>query len=128
MTPEEHKEIYQAVSESIVAKPEVPKKEQNIDPRALRGALHLDEHHPGWAKKINLETFNLDDATKCVVGQVSGYYDSHANRLFPGVGGGYCKKAEDFGIMPNGRNTNALQRSWKILIAERQARSHEQSE
>ena|SRR6202035_5026009 len=126
MTRAEHRDIYQTISESIVTDvppdpaPEEKKPKPEISPRALRGALYLDEHHPGWAKKINLETFDISSITDCVVGQIAGYYDCHAKDLFPSVGDGYNQDARDFGILPNGYNHGKLNHSWKILIAERQ--------
>ena len=41
-----------------------------------RGAKLLDTYVPGWAKKINLKTFDLGDASYCVLGQVHKDFDA----------------------------------------------------
>jgi hypothetical protein len=38
--------------------------------RVKRGVELLDRVNPDWFKKINLKTFQLDDANLCVLGQV----------------------------------------------------------
>ena len=40
--------------------------------RIERGAAWLDEHHPGWRDKVNVDTLDLSDCTMCVLGQLSG--------------------------------------------------------
>lgn len=71
MTEKEHTGIYQAIAETIV------QEELELDERVERGALHLDEHFPGWANKINLKTFNIRNAEQCVIGQLYGDYWDH---------------------------------------------------
>lgn len=39
--------------------------------RVERGARLLDEHFPGWWKRINLDTLRMNRCTQCVVGQLT---------------------------------------------------------
>ncbi len=40
-----------------------------------RGIYWLDENHPGWEKKIDLDTFDISECSSCVVGQAIGDYN-----------------------------------------------------
>lgn len=71
MTAQEHTEIYKTMAETIV------QEDLPLDERVERGALHLDEHIPGWANKINLERFQISSAENCVIGQLYGDYWNH---------------------------------------------------
>ena len=76
MTPEEHTEVYKTMAETIV------NDEESLDERVLRGALHLDEHFPGWAHKIDLKKFRIESAENCVIGQLHGdYWDYTINKV-----------------------------------------------
>lgn len=67
--------IERAFAESFVAAPE------EIDQRVLDGAAFLDEHHPGWAAKIDVKKLCLQDCSQCVLGQVYGDYDDGLTEL-----------------------------------------------
>jgi hypothetical protein len=40
-----------------------------IAERVEKGAAWLDEHRPGWVDRIDLETLDLGDPCRCVLGQ-----------------------------------------------------------
>jgi hypothetical protein len=44
--------------------------------RVNAGALWLDQHHPGWVDRINLDILDLYDCQKCVLGQMFGLYSA----------------------------------------------------
>lgn len=39
-----------------------------------RGAYWLDNNHPDWAQRIQLDELEMDDCAMCVVGQAIGDY------------------------------------------------------
>lgn len=39
-----------------------------------RGAYWMDENHPDWAQRIELDCFQMDDCQECIVGQAIGDY------------------------------------------------------
>jgi hypothetical protein len=45
-----------------------------IAERVAAGAAWLDEHRPGWVDRINLDTLDLSDTCKCVLGQEYGRF------------------------------------------------------
>lgn len=47
---------------------------QDADVVVANGAAVLDEHRPGWAEEINLDTLRILSCTECVLGQVYGRY------------------------------------------------------
>lgn len=46
-----------------------------------RGAKLLDTYKPGWAKKINLDKFDLGDTKHCVLGQVHRDFSKGVSQL-----------------------------------------------
>ena len=42
--------------------------------RAANGAALLDQHEPGWAVRVSLDTLNIESCTACVLGQMFGVY------------------------------------------------------
>ena len=46
--------------------------------RVARGAAYMDENYPGWERKINLDTLDIQDGCKCILGQATpeGYLDA----------------------------------------------------
>lgn len=44
----------------------------SIEERVESGARWLDEHRPGWWRRIDLDTLDLGDPCKCVLGQEYG--------------------------------------------------------
>lgn len=45
-----------------------------VDEVVSRGANWLDENHPGWTARINLDDLMMNNCTKCVIGQAIGNY------------------------------------------------------
>lgn len=45
------------------------------------GMAWLDEHHPGWEEKIDLETLNLGGLCDCVLGQLEKGYATAMRRI-----------------------------------------------
>jgi hypothetical protein len=43
-----------------------------IDDRVSAGAKWLDSNRPGWWQRIDLETLDLGDSCRCVLGQLYG--------------------------------------------------------
>lgn len=41
-----------------------------VEARVARGAAWLDEHEPGWERRIDLALLALKDSCRCVLGQV----------------------------------------------------------
>lgn len=44
--------------------------------RAELGARLLDDHRPGWATRVDLETLRMANCDRCVLGQVYGEYSA----------------------------------------------------
>lgn len=44
--------------------------------RVMTGVEWLDQVHPGWERKIDVSTLDITDACSCVIGQVTGTWDS----------------------------------------------------
>ena len=42
----------------------------DLRPNVAAAASYLDEREPGWAEKINLDTFDLFDVENCIGGQL----------------------------------------------------------
>jgi hypothetical protein len=45
-------------------------------------AADLDKVIPNWEEKISLESLNMLNCTKCILGQLFGHYDDGMNQLF----------------------------------------------
>lgn len=56
-----------------------------------KGSTWLDEFHPGWAEKIDLDRLDMNNCTSCVIGQaVCNYFDlyttnTHLNWDYPTI-------------------------------------------
>lgn len=49
---------------------------QTYNARVKRGIVYLDQHIPGWCKKIDVADLDLGDPTACVLGQVlDGFFN-----------------------------------------------------
>jgi hypothetical protein len=89
-----------------------------------RGAAFLDEHVPGWEKKVDIEVLSLANPSYCVLGQVFRV-NQH-----PAYGRGLRKLGLDykgskrygFNIRPNQR-FDRLTAAWQRLIANRRGGS-----
>lgn len=46
--------------------------ETSVEQRVAAGAAWLDEHEPGWERRIDLGVLELADDCRCVLGQLSG--------------------------------------------------------
>jgi hypothetical protein len=53
----------------------------NLEKYVKAGAKLLDSHRPDWFKHIDLETLDMKDVRKCVLGQVYGGFDYGCQRL-----------------------------------------------
>lgn len=110
---------------------------------ARQGAAWLDEKHPGWAARIDLDTFNIEDSSNCVLGQVFeqdageaedgfdyglGKYNLDSDGLGFSASPYYEGKRELAGlaVWPSGNPEDhatdwaALQAEWRGIIIERQ--------
>lgn len=54
-----------------------------LDSRVAKGAKLLDEKRPGWAHKIDVDTFDIMDDCGCVLGQLEGDFEDALMRLLP---------------------------------------------
>lgn len=64
----------------------VAKKRELLITSTVDAANFLDEHHPGWASMVNLDTLRMDSADSCVLGQLYGDYVKGTNKLGLSVG------------------------------------------
>lgn len=48
--------------------------EENVRERVQRGAEYLDEMDPGWHRRVNANTLELEDGQHCVLGQLHGEF------------------------------------------------------
>lgn len=48
--------------------------EEKVRERVQRGAEYLDEVDPGWYRRIDAETLELEDGRHCVLGQLHGEF------------------------------------------------------
>lgn len=47
-----------------------------LAPRVERGMAWLDAHVPGWLDRIDMETLDIGDCDRCVLGQLFGSFDA----------------------------------------------------
>lgn len=88
-----------------------------LDPRVERGAALLDERAPGWATKVDLETFVLADCKRCVLGQVFFSYFNGRDTL-----GLSMHEGTEHGFDVYGRDTHLyapLEQDWRLAILSR---------
>lgn len=87
--------------------------------RVAKGAALLDTQRPGWAQKINPETFQISSCTNCVLGQLYGGFGEGCTRTFPGAS---SWEAQSHGFVDFFANSyGELQEAWLEAIAERTA-------
>lgn len=107
--------------------------------RVARGCDLLDVHCEGWAQKIDLEHFDIRSTSRCVLGQVYGWYNegleeilamlpyeeddtdemSHMSAMF-----GFESLETLCGHIPEGnREYEELQQLWEAAIGLRQMAS-----
>ena len=86
------------------------------------GANWLDQVHPGWDEKVNLETLDINSCKDCVIGQLLGNYCGnsklHVTVIESGSQLGFCTpsiEADD----EDGEAMTALTLTWKELIEAR---------
>lgn len=48
--------------------------EDKVRKRVERGATYLDEVDPGWHRRVDAETLELEDGEHCVLGQLHGEF------------------------------------------------------
>lgn len=98
------------------------------------GAYWLDENHPGWASKIELENLEMDDCENCIVGQAIGEYsstcrlaagvDSYAGRMVWSVANGFdvpeaIMKGEDISLDRMYEQYRTLETLWTDQVQDR---------
>lgn len=109
---------------SVIERDEVRTRELVELSPVERGALLLDEHAPGWWRRIDLKTFQLTEPCLCVLGQIYGnYYDACADVFKWGENFATREKqTKRFGFsMESSRNEDwePLQAEWVALIRAR---------
>lgn len=76
--------------------------------RIARGALLLDEQAPGWAEKIDLDDFDVQNTDRCPVTQVFGAWSKGVQILGLSAEGtveyGFFPEAYDDDVVSRGKN------------------------
>jgi hypothetical protein len=90
------------------------------------GAFYLDEHHPGWFEKINLDTLDLSKQCRCVLGQLYRDYDRGlieakiADSVAPLFSNACALRAIRLGFFSFGtKKYDKLTNAWKRAILDR---------
>jgi hypothetical protein len=82
------------------------------------GMAWLDEHRPGWAERVNVETLDLGDPCHCVLGQTGDLPDGDSYRSVVSANGLAWGKARAFrGV----GDWDALDAQWRTAILARRA-------
>lgn len=56
---------------------------ETVAARVAAGAAWLDENRPGWEGSIDLETLDMQNSCRCILGQLDGdFYDALARMCF----------------------------------------------
>ncbi len=107
--------------------------------RVQRGAEYLDDVDPGWHRRIDAETLELEDGRHCVLGQLHGEFQLGLGRsdvltlssaprasLSPVTYGFKCVKgvSEEW----QARDYDLLTRMWRQAVLERQQADQERTE
>jgi hypothetical protein len=83
----------------------------NLSSRVAQGVALLDQVRPGWVDRIDLETLNIRNPYKCVLGQVFGNYWYAIDRFSIGLG-------ESHGFFSfGGAEMAELTAEWRRVIA-----------
>ena len=94
--------------------PRTPISEQEARSRAKYGAEFMDHERRGWAKKIDLGRFRIENCLECVLGQLFGSY----------MEGRYALKLKDGESLELGfdcwrEDNDFLNAAWRDEIAQR---------
>src|SRR5579859_4505816 len=98
---------------------------------APKGAALLDERMPGWAAKVDLDTFQIMSTERCILAQVyDSDYWSGKNELFtedeldvPTFDATYPPYAFGFDYYSGGASPASLDAEWRELVSERQSKA-----
>jgi hypothetical protein len=66
-----------------------------IDDRVAAGSAWLDANRPGWWQRINLDTLDLGDPCRCVLGQEYGDYFDAPNEAVGDIGDASIERGYD---------------------------------
>lgn len=84
--------------------------------RVDAGVAWLDQHHPGWADRIDVDVLDLGDCYSCVLGQVLGdFWTASITYDQAAVMGFEVTSVPDYS-----REQAALERLWRDVIEQRQ--------
>ncbi len=94
-----------------------------IEQRVAAGAAWLDEHEPGWERRIDLATLDLASSCRCVLGQLfAGKVSAHGSGYFWALDQG-LEGTEELGfcapLVEDHRDWPSLDEAWIALIKER---------
>lgn len=89
----------------------------SIEERVAAGARWLDEHRPGWVDRIDLETLDLGDPCRCVLGQEYGNYTFALDEILDDV----SPASRGFNAWATTGEYPALTDAWRRLIEQRRA-------
>jgi hypothetical protein len=88
-----------------------------IAERVDAGAAWLDNHYPRWVDRIDLDTLDLGNCTRCIGGQLAGLYVTFLRRHGLTFGDAFLL---GFNVGMGG-DYALLTAAWRELIATRRA-------
>ncbi|KXK63382.1 hypothetical protein AWW66_03450 [Micromonospora rosaria] len=87
-----------------------------LQDRVTAGVAWLDQHHPGWADRIDVDVLDLDDSLSCVLGQVVGDFWQTPITYDQAIGLGFEAAPGDL----HAEEYAGLDGVWRAVIEERQ--------
>jgi len=104
----------------------------DLNTRIERGAAFLDGREPGWWQRIDLETLDLDESCRCVLGQLATDLGDPERGVWPRVCDQFGVRATgwdnddngrardiDLGFITDGEYVEELTAAWRALIEAR---------
>lgn len=83
---------------------------------AAAGAALLDRERPGWENVITPHLLDINDMSRCILGQLYGHFDIGLYLLF----GRYSTLlARKYGFDTIESNSDELEAEWRRLVQER---------
>jgi hypothetical protein len=90
-----------------------------IAERVAAGAAFLDEHDPGWFRRVHVASLRLEDCFSCVLGQLAGRYDDGLDEYGLDAVRSVDLGFGELGFLVADCNYGALTAEWARVIRER---------